>query len=271
MSLVEYRKSRDLARIHEPQGRPTRASRSRRFVVQKHASSGLHFDFRLEVDGVLKSWAIPNGPSLDPADRRVAILVEDQPLAPKASGERVFAPSNRDVVIWDHGSWKPRGDAGEGIRTGHLAFALDGEKLQGIWELIRMGGRRKGKQETWLLVKRNDEHARLESVAIAASDPERAATLRSMKEITEEIKARTRRQNMGAAKKNGKPPAPTPRRSVVPVDGDEDDDRKNPAHAQVEETDQREIVRRNAKPRSARQSVKGPNERKASRAGSGGK
>src|SRR5687767_2565572 len=142
-ALQKYAAKRKFTRTPEPAPK----SRSRRsgpllFVVQKHAARRLHYDFRLELDGVLKSWAVPKGPSLDPADKRLAVQVEDHPLdyggfegvIPK--GEYGAGP----VIVWDRGSWTPEGDVNAGLRRGKLEFELHGEKLSGAWRLIRLRG-----------------------------------------------------------------------------------------------------------------------------------
>ena len=122
-----------------------------RFVVQQHAATTLHFDFRLEVDGVLRSWAVPKGPSLDPAEKRLAVEVDDHALSHgDYEGER--------VIIWDRGSYEPVGDAtmAAALDAGHAVFRLDGEKLRGAWVLQRWKDESKPQ---WLLVKRRDEDA----------------------------------------------------------------------------------------------------------------
>lgn len=132
------------------------------FVIQKHAASHLHYDFRLELDGTLKSWAVPKGPSLDPADRRMAVHVEDHPLA-YASFEGVIPPKQYGagtVIVWDRGTWEPVGDAHAGYAAGKLKFKLHGEKLHGGWTLVRMHGRAGERQEPWLLIKERDDDAR---------------------------------------------------------------------------------------------------------------
>jgi bifunctional non-homologous end joining protein LigD len=166
MPLGTYRKKRDFRKTPEPKGGASR-SRSPRprsalaYVIQKHAASHLHYDFRLELDGVLKSWAVPKGPSLDPADKRLAVEVEDHPLEygdfegtiPK--GEY----GGGSVLLWDRGTWSPYGDAHEGLRRGRLSFELNGTKLRGKWLLIRMKGRDTDRKPTWLLFKERDDEA----------------------------------------------------------------------------------------------------------------
>ncbi len=131
-------------------------------MVQKHAASRLHYDFRLELDGTLKSWAVPKGPSLDPADKRMAVHVEDHPI--DYGGFEGTIPKGQygagTVIVWDNGTWEPVGDARAGYRAGKLKFQLHGKKLHGGWTLVRMHGREGERQEPWLLIKERDESAR---------------------------------------------------------------------------------------------------------------
>ncbi len=159
--LQRYRDKRDFTATPEPQG--GRASRDAlAFVVQKHAASHLHYDFRLELDGTLKSWAVPKGPSLDPHDKRMAVHVEDHPL--DYAGFEGTIPKGHygagTVIVWDRGTWEPIGDAAAGYRAGKLKFRLHGDKLEGGWTLVRMHGRRNEKQDPWLLIKERDDAAR---------------------------------------------------------------------------------------------------------------
>ncbi len=135
------------------------------FVVQKHAARHLHYDFRLELDGVLVSWAVPKGPSLDPADKRLAVRVEDHPVA-YGSFEGTIPAGQYGagtVIVWDRGRWLPKGDPRAGLAAGKLEFELSGEKLTGTWELIRLKHRDGERQESWLLIKKRDEAARSSS------------------------------------------------------------------------------------------------------------
>ncbi|HET7634841.1 MAG TPA: DNA ligase D [Burkholderiales bacterium] len=162
-ALERYHHKRDFARTPEPRGRVPRskAGRSLGFFIQRHHARALHYDFRLELDGVLKSWAVPKGPSLDPADKRLAIRVEDHPLD-YGSFEGTIPPGQYgagEVVLWDHGTWTPDGDADEGLRKGHIKFVLKGGKLNGRWALVRMG-KPASKEENWLLIKEHDDQAR---------------------------------------------------------------------------------------------------------------
>ena len=127
------------------------------FVVQQHRARHLHFDFRLEIDGSLRSWAVPKGPSANPADKRFAALVEDHPME-YADFEGAIAPGNYGagyVIVWDRGTWTPLNDIAEGWRKGKLLFDLHGHKLHGGWTLVRMK-----KENEWLLIKERDDQAR---------------------------------------------------------------------------------------------------------------
>ncbi|MDI3382564.1 DNA ligase D [Xenophilus aerolatus] len=171
--LARYWAKRDFAVTAEPRGEtPTRRSSvvgaraaqpatELSFVIQKHAASRLHYDFRLELDGVLVSWAVPKGPSYDPLDKRMAIHVEDHPLS-YATFEGTIPPGQYGagkVIVWDRGTWEPVGDPRKGLAAGKLLFHMHGEKLQGLWELVKIakGGER---QEPWILFKKRDEFAR---------------------------------------------------------------------------------------------------------------
>jgi len=161
MALETYRQKRDFSRTSEPRGRKAQ-KHGAHFVIQKHDATRLHYDFRLEMDGVLKSWAVTRGPSLVAGEKRLAVHVEDHPLEygdfegtiPK--GEY----GGGAVIVWDRGDWKPIGDAHKGYAKGHLDFELDGEKLHGRWHLVRMRGKPGEKRENWLLIKGDDEWAR---------------------------------------------------------------------------------------------------------------
>ncbi len=160
--LQRYRSKRDFRITVEPEGRPGKAGKALSFVVQKHAARRLHYDFRLELDGTLKSWAVPKGPSLDPSVKRMAVHVEDHPLS-YGSFEGVIPPRQYGagtVIVWDRGTWVPVGDAQAGHAAGKLKFELQGEKLRGAWTLVRMRGRGDEKQEPWLLIKERDDEAR---------------------------------------------------------------------------------------------------------------
>jgi bifunctional non-homologous end joining protein LigD len=161
MALEEYKRKRDFARTPEPPPKVEKQSRER-FVVQKHRATRLHYDFRLEMDGVLKSWAVPKGPSLSPGDKRLAMQVEDHPVS-YFDFEGIIPPDNYGagtVMVWDVGTWEPVGDPHEMLRKGDLKFRLHGKKLKGEFVLARMRSRRPGSKGTeWLLIKKRDEHA----------------------------------------------------------------------------------------------------------------
>jgi bifunctional non-homologous end joining protein LigD len=162
--LAKYRDKRDFSRTPEPSGAGGAAAHAGlQFVVQKHDATRLHYDFRLEHDGVLKSWAVPKEPSLNPKDRRLAVQTEDHPL--DYGGFEGEIPEGEygagSVVIWDRGQWQPLNDTDEGLKEGKLDFELDGERLKGRFTLIRMAerGKRKAGKDNWLLLKRHDKPA----------------------------------------------------------------------------------------------------------------
>ena len=161
-ALKDYEEKRDFRRTTEPRGRRARRTKpTLAFVVQKHDARRLHYDFRVEWNGVLLSWAVTKGPSLDPADKRLAVRTEDHPLD-YASFEGVIPKGEYGggtVMIWDEGTWEPEGDPEEGLRKGHLKFDLAGERMRGRWDLVRMKPRKGEKRENWLLIKADDRHA----------------------------------------------------------------------------------------------------------------
>jgi bifunctional non-homologous end joining protein LigD len=162
-SLKTYREKRNFDATPEPAEGGVANEAERAFVIQKHWATRLHYDFRLELDGVMKSWAVPKGPSYDPADKRMAMPTEDHPLAYNRF-EGTIPPGNYGagkVIIWDKGVWIPQGDPRQGLRDGKLKFELRGHKLQGHWTLVRMKGRGDGKREDpWLLIKERDGFVR---------------------------------------------------------------------------------------------------------------
>ena len=158
--LQQYRKKRNFRQTSEPPGgrSPSQSGSSLHYVIQKHAASRLHYDFRLELDGTLKSWAVPKGPSLNPSDKRLAVHVEDHPME-YADFEGIIPPRQYGagtVMVWDRGEWIPDGDPRAAYEKGHLKFTLAGEKLQGRWALVRMGGSRNRDGKDWLLMKERD-------------------------------------------------------------------------------------------------------------------
>lgn len=162
--LKEYRAKRDFSKTREPDHKGKRKQSGQRalsYVIQKHDATRLHYDFRLEWDGVLKSWAVTRGPSLDPSEKRLAVRTEDHPLA--YGGFEGTIPEAEygggTVMLWDEGSWEPETDPDEGLRKGKLTFTLRGERLKGKWSLVRMHGKPGEKHENWLLIKNDDEEA----------------------------------------------------------------------------------------------------------------
>ncbi|MGY1917700.1 DNA ligase D [Pseudomonas tolaasii] len=163
--LSEYNRKRDFKVTAEPAGKAPagrRKAQALSFVIQKHDARNLHYDFRLELDGVLKSWAVPKGPSLDPTQKRLAVHVEDHPLS-YGSFEGNIAPGQYgagDVIVWDRGVWQPHDDPHQAYAAGKLKFTLIGEKLAGDWALVRTRLKGSGDKEQWLLIKEKDDQAR---------------------------------------------------------------------------------------------------------------
>ena len=182
VGLTEYRRKRRFAVTSEPSGdeKPRRKrSRTLAFVVQKHRATRLHYDFRLEWNGVLWSWAVPKGPSLDPSIKRLAMQTEDHPLE-YARFEGIIPEGEYGggtVMIWDEGFWAPMEeiDPARGLDKGELGFLLDGKKLKGSWTLVSTGDRK------WLLMKRKDEYASTED--IEETQPRSVRTKRLLADI----------------------------------------------------------------------------------------
>ncbi|MEU6866587.1 DNA polymerase ligase N-terminal domain-containing protein [Streptomyces sp. NPDC046876] len=187
-ALAEYRRRRDFAKTTEPKGAgaadvPKEGGRPS-FVVQIHDATALHFDFRLEADGVLKSWAVPKGPSTDPHDKRLAMPTEDHPLEYRefegAIAEGEYGAGT--VIVWDEGTYSNLSARhgteipfAKALADGHASFWLDGRKLVGGWSLTRFRGGEGGEREAWLLVKHADEHASTRGTP----DPRRARSART--------------------------------------------------------------------------------------------
>jgi bifunctional non-homologous end joining protein LigD len=189
--LGTYRAKRKFDVTSEPSGdRTEKPSTGFSYVIQKHAASRLHYDFRLELDGVLLSWSVPKGPSLVPGARRLAVRTEDHPLDYR-DFEGIIPKGQYGggtVVVWDRGTWEPEGDAQDGMKRGRLTFALHGEKLQGRWHLVRTGGG-DARTESWLLFKSRDEAAREDGVEIIDARPESVITGRTVEEVAADADA----------------------------------------------------------------------------------
>lgn len=213
--LSEYRAKRDFTRTAEPQG-DSKVAADRIFVVQKHDASRLHYDLRLQIGGVLASWAVPKGPSLNPADKRLAVRVEDHPVG-YATFEGTIPKGQYGggtVIVWDRGTWQPKvPDPGQAIEQGRLAFTLTGERLRGSWTLTRMGtnGEKAAGKEQWLLIKSKDDAAR------------------ETGSITDElITSVVTGQDLAEVAKDGKPRRPSRVKPVAPAVRDQGSSRAEP-------------------------------------------
>ena len=213
MGLNDYRRKRDFSRTSEPTG--GKGKDCRIFVVQKHDASRLHYDFRLEFGGVLWSWAVPKGPALDPAEKRLAVQVEDHPL--DYHDFEGLIPQGEygggTVMVWDSGHWEPQGDPAKDYQAGKLKFILHGEKLKGGWTLVRMkGGSQRSAKPQWLLIKERDEYAKPLAVAdVLEKRPKSVKTGRSLEEIAKG-KPPVRKTALSSRAKR-KAPAPRARRT----------------------------------------------------------
>lgn len=164
--LTDYRAKRNFVATSEPKGKASSRKSEKKliFVVQKHQASHLHYDFRLEWDGTLVSWAVPKGPSLNPAVKRLAMQVEDHP-SNYASFDGVIPQRNYGggtVMVWDYGTWEPENDAADSLERGELKFTLHGKKLRDSWVLVRTG--KAGTRSKWLLIKHRDDSATEEEI-----------------------------------------------------------------------------------------------------------
>ncbi|HJU72546.1 MAG TPA: DNA polymerase ligase N-terminal domain-containing protein [Gemmatimonadaceae bacterium] len=188
--LSEYRRKRDFTKTAEPKGGRAKSSSTLRFVIQKHAATRLHFDLRLELDGVMKSWAVPKGPSVDPAEKRLAMQVEDHPI--EYNTFEGIIPEGEygggTVMLWDRGTYTYPGNGSDaverlrqGLAKGDFKFELHGKRLRGSWVLVRMRGDEYGKTP-WLLIKHRDEYAK-PGFDIVASEQTSIATRRTMDAI----------------------------------------------------------------------------------------
>jgi bifunctional non-homologous end joining protein LigD len=228
MALDEYNRKRDFQITSEPSGAvppKPRKDGARGFVIQKHAASHLHYDFRLELEGVLKSWSVPKGPSLDPKVKRLAMHVEDHPIA-YADFEGIIPKGQYGggtVMLWDRGTWEPVGDPHRDYAAGNLKFVLKGEKLQGGFALIRIGdrgGRRGGDERSWLLIKERDAYVRPEADAgITEELPNSVSTGRTMDEIARQRERvwHSKTSHLEVADVDGAKSAPLPKTPRPPA------------------------------------------------------
>jgi bifunctional non-homologous end joining protein LigD len=226
MSLKDYRKKRDFAATPEPSGaeapQPS-SGKTLAYVIQKHQASHLHYDFRLEWNGVLLSWAVPKGPSLDPSVKRLAMQVEDHPL--EYGGFEGVIPEGEygggTVMVWDRGTWTPEvADVDAALAKGDLKFTLHGAKLKGSWVLVRTRGFG-GKRSSWLLIKHRDQSASTKD--ITAEEPRSALSGRLLAEIARDAGGNAEKAAAGdpaevkAAKSRVRPSRParrSPRKRV---------------------------------------------------------
>ncbi|WP_407311697.1 DNA ligase D [Desulfosporosinus sp. SB140] len=187
--LNEYNQKRNFARTLEPEGRTEMAQEGLRYVVQHHIARRDHYDFRLEWDGALLSWAVPKGPSYDTRDKRLAIRVEEHPLEYR-NFEGTIPKGEYGggvVMLWDEGCWEPYGDVAEGLRAGVLKFVLQGRRLKGKWALVRLKGKAGEKQDNWLLLKEKDEYAKTaEGISVFTTSVRTGRTMREIEEGEDE-------------------------------------------------------------------------------------
>ena len=191
MSLSKYNQKRDFEQTLEPKGKMGKSENELQFVVQKHAASHLHYDFRLELNGVLLSWAVPKGPSMDPEIKRLAMMVEDHPYSYK-NFEGTIPEGNYgagNVIVWDNGTFAPAENTPSPEKTlkehldkGRLSFILKGKKLKGEFSLVKL----KGKQENaWLLIKKNDKYATDEDILLKNKSVISKSTLEDLEKKSE--------------------------------------------------------------------------------------
>jgi bifunctional non-homologous end joining protein LigD len=227
-ALEAYHKKRDFGVTSEPRGSKARR-KGNSFVIQKHDATRLHYDFRLELDGVLKSWAVTRGPSLVPGEKRLAVHVEDHPLD-YGSFEGTIPGGQYGagtVLVWDRGTWEPEGDPHKGYAKGHLDFTLHGEKLKGKWHLVRMRARNGEKADNWLLIKASDEEARTAGDPdILEEEPNSVVTGSSLQDIagdahsrqwTSGKKAHTQARNANSPRARAMAPLPEAKPAIKPT------------------------------------------------------
>jgi bifunctional non-homologous end joining protein LigD len=222
LDIDAYNAKRDFAKTAEPRGKTAR-TKGNRFIVQKHEASRLHYDFRLELDGVLKSWAVPKGPSLDPDDKRLAVRTEDHPLD-YADFEGTIPEGEYGggtVMLWDSGRWfpEPGKDPSKTIEEGHLHFRLEGERMKGDWVMFRLKGKPGEKSQPWMLKKVDDAFARPEhGTALVDEHATSVTTNRSMADIAKGIAKPVRKTKKARPKDKagaGRPPFQSPQLATL--------------------------------------------------------
>ena len=224
--LTEYRRKRDFTRTEEPAGGSARKKATKKldFVIQKHAASHLHYDLRLELDGVMKSWAVPKGPAPDPSIKRLAMQVEDHPIEYNTFEGTI--PKGEygggTVMLWDRGTYEPEKGEGEdgvreGLRKGDLKIVFHGKRMKGSWVLVRTRGWGSGQKPSWLLIKHRDEHAE-PGDALVEKHTTSIVTKRTMEQIGGSTKSRVWHSNRPAEDDDeSDAPAPKRTRSVAEV------------------------------------------------------
>jgi bifunctional non-homologous end joining protein LigD len=210
-ALKLYKSKRDFSITSEPAEGGVPGKDALTFVIQKHWASRLHYDFRIELDGTMKSWAVPKGPSYDTHDRRMAVHVEDHPISYSdfegTIPEKQYGAGK--VIIWDKGTWEPEGNPHEGYRKGNLKFRLHGHKMHGNWVLVRMKGHGDEKQEPWLLIKEKDDYARpAEEFSVVDEMPDSVKSL-PMPGTSEKVPAKVKGNGKAEAKAGEAPAART--------------------------------------------------------------
>lgn len=219
MSLEKYKQKRDFQKSPEPAGKSSAATGSKRdllYVIQKHRASQLHYDFRLEFKGVLLSWAVPKGPSLDPSVKRLAMQVEDHPLE-YGSFEGVIPEGEYGggtVMVWDNGNWVPESDdVASALEKGDLKFTLQGKKLRGSWVLVRTRGFGSKPDKSWLLIKHRDKYA--SDKDITASQPRSVLSKRLLADIARDNGGDVEKAATGDPGKAANPRVPRPGKSAI--------------------------------------------------------
>jgi bifunctional non-homologous end joining protein LigD len=200
-TLRKYREKRNFDVTSEPAGGGKANAAARAFVIQKHWATRLHYDLRLELDGAMKSWAVPKGPCYDPSVKRMAVQVEDHPIAYNQFEGEIPAGQYGagKVIIWDEGTWTPVGDPRKGYREGHLKFDVEGVKMRGRWALVRLKGRESERQPPWLLIKDRDEFARPErEFSVVDEMPDSVVPLRAQRRKAAAAAAKSARSAQSA-------------------------------------------------------------------------